>query len=232
MRIKKHYLPNVVFIDIPTESRIWPATKNYVPGQIVYGERLYTDPKTKIEYRTWDPFRSKLASCISVNMPSIPENLNESRILYLGAATGTTVSHLSDIVADSKGVIYAVEFSVRPARKLIQLSQQRKNIVPIVVDARFPERYFAQVWFADFIFQDISQINQAQIFIDNVDVFLRPKGKGILIIKIKSIDTVAPEEEVVSDQLTILEKHGLKILEIKDISTFEKAHRAVLVEKP
>ncbi len=88
------------------------------------------------------------------------------------------------------------------------------------------------IWDIDFVFQDISQMNQAEIFVDNVFSFLKSGGKGILIVKIKSIDTVAPDEEVASKQVDYLEKSGLKILEILDISEFEKAHRAILIAKP
>ena len=230
MKIKNHYIPNVALLDVPSESRIWPATINLNPGSIIYGEKLFTDKATKTEYRSWDPYRSKLSACIYKKMKGIPENIGEMNILYLGASTGTTVSHLSDIIG--KGKIYGLEFSVRPARRLIQLSQQRENIIPIVADARFPDRYHTQVWDVDFVFQDISQMNQAEIFVNNVMTFLKSGGKGLLIVKIKSIDTVAPEEEVVSDQIKYLEKNNLTILEVVDISEFEKAHRAILILKP
>ena len=38
-------------------------------------------------------------------------------MLYLGAASGTTVSHVSDVVGP-EGMVYAVEFSHRPGRDL------------------------------------------------------------------------------------------------------------------
>jgi fibrillarin-like pre-rRNA processing protein len=231
MRVKDHYLPNVALLDIPSESRIWPATKNLNPGFNIYGEKLYTDKTSKIEYRAWDPYRSKLAACIFKKMKGIPENIKDMNILYLGASTGTTVSHLSDILGSNKGKIYGLEFSVRPARRLIQLSQQRNNIIPIVADARFPDKYHSLIWNVDFVFQDISQANQAEIFVNNILTFLKSGGKAIFIVKIKSIDTVAPEEEVVAEQLKYLEENNLNILEVIDISEFEKAHRAILVSK-
>lgn len=229
MKVIDHYLPNIALIDIPTESRIWPATVNYAPGTNIYGERLYTDKNSNLQYRAWDPYRSKLACCIFKKMKGIPTDIDKMNILYLGASTGTTVSHVSDIVANKGGKIYALEFSVIPARRLIQLSQNRNNIIPIVADARFPERYVSTVWDIDFIFQDISQVNQSEIFVNNIKAFLKPGGKAILIIKIKSIDSNAPEEEIVNSQIGFLEKNGLKILEILNISEFEKAHRAILV---
>ena len=230
MKIINHYLKNVVLIDLPADNKIWPATVNYRPKLSVYEERLLTDPDTNIEYRIWDPFRSKLSACILENMKGIPKNLNEMRILYLGASTGTTVSHVSDIVANS-GKVYALEFSVRSSRRLIQLSQQRQNIIPIVADARYPDQYSSQVIQADFIFQDVSQPNLSQIFVENVLTFLKPNGKAILIIKAHSIDSTRSVESVAAEQIEYLEDNHLTILEILEISTFEKSHRAILIEK-
>lgn len=230
MKIKSHYLNGVVFLDISTETRIWPATINLTPGQTVYNERLFKDQN--IEYRTWDPYKSKLAACIFEQMKDIPALDQMERILYLGAATGTTVSHLSDIIADNGGQIIALEFSNRAARQLIKLSKLRTNIIPLIADARRSGEYASHVWVVDFIFQDISQINQAEIFIDNVLAFLKPGGKGIFIIKAASIDSTRPVEEVTKEQIAAVEKAGLVIDQVLDISNFEKQHRALLVTKP
>jgi fibrillarin-like rRNA methylase len=51
----------------------------------------------KVEYRVWNPFRSKLAAAIVGGIENLwiaPGN----KVLYLGAASGTSVSHVSDIV--------------------------------------------------------------------------------------------------------------------------------------
>lgn len=53
--------------------------------------------------------------------------------MYLGGASGTTVSHVSDIVGPT-GVVYAVEFSHRPGRELINMAKSRPNIIPIIED--------------------------------------------------------------------------------------------------
>ena len=55
--------------------------------------------QTKIEYRVWNAFRSKLAASI-VNGISATYMKTGSKVLYLGAASGTTVSHVSDIVGE------------------------------------------------------------------------------------------------------------------------------------
>lgn len=58
---------------------------------------LQTENGEKIEYRVWNPFRSKLAAAIlgGVDKIYMPPG---SKVLYLGAASGTTVSHVADVV--------------------------------------------------------------------------------------------------------------------------------------
>jgi fibrillarin-like rRNA methylase len=51
----------------------------------------------KIEYRVWNPFRSKIAAAIVGGIENIYFKPG-SKLLYLGAASGTTVSHCSDLV--------------------------------------------------------------------------------------------------------------------------------------
>ena len=95
----------------------------------VYGERMIG------EYRVWDPYRSKLAALWyldhSTDLPG------DSVVLYLGAANGTTVSH----VADYAEAVYAVEFAPRPMQDLLMVARSRRNIVPIYGDATQPQRY-------------------------------------------------------------------------------------------
>lgn len=112
------------------------ATKNLTPGISVYGEGKWIQEKE--EYRIWNPRRSKLAAALLNGL----ENLDiseDAKVLYLGASTGTTVSHISDIVTD--GRIYAVEFSPTTAKKLVRLARQRTNIAPILGDATKPKNY-------------------------------------------------------------------------------------------
>ena len=90
------------------------ATVNLLKGVTLYGEKLVT--RNGNEYRTWDPFRSKLAAAYIKGLNF--EFTDVDKVLYLGASTGTTVSHLSDIVGRS-GRIFAVESSTRVARELI-----------------------------------------------------------------------------------------------------------------
>ena len=228
MKITNHYLNGVYFLDIPSESRHWIGTVNLVKDNTVYNEKLFR--KEGKEYRTWDSYKSKLAACIQEGMKDIPQ-IESSRILYLGASTGTTVSHISDIINGNDGKIVALEFSIKAARRLIQLANSRPNIIPLVADARKPGEYATIVGKVDFIFQDISQVNQSQIFIDNAKAFLKLGCKGIFIVKAASIDSTITAEEVTKDQIYALEKEGFKILEVLDISKYEKEPRAILVSK-
>ena len=51
----------------------------------------------KIEYRVWNPFRSKLAASIVGGIENIYMQPG-SKVLYLGGASGTTVSHVADLI--------------------------------------------------------------------------------------------------------------------------------------
>ena len=77
------------------------VTKNLVPGESVYGEKRITIEgavdDTKVEYRVWNPFRSKLAAGVLGGMDDIFIAPGK-KVLYLGAASGTSVSHVADIV--------------------------------------------------------------------------------------------------------------------------------------
>ena len=134
--IKNHELNNLYWVTLK-DGNIRLATKNADPGKKVYTERLISIEG--VEYRTFDPYKSKLGAAIFKKMKAFPF-VEKSKILYLGAASGTTVSHVSDIVGD-EGEIYAIEFSTRSLSDLIILSERRKNIIPIHADARFPEQY-------------------------------------------------------------------------------------------
>merc|ERR1719342_1507417 len=108
------------------------VTKNMVLGESVYGEKRIAveEDATKLEYRVWNPFRSKLAAAVlggidHIHMPP------GSKVLYLGAASGTSVSHVSDVVGP-EGMVYAVEFSHRPGRDLLNVAKKRTNVVPLL----------------------------------------------------------------------------------------------------
>lgn len=203
------------------------ATKNLDPGKTVYGEKLIQ--VEGIEYRTWDPRRSKLGAMILKKF-NIPLK-EDSKVLYLGAASGTTVSHVSDIV--SEGAVYAVEFSPRSMRDLIGLASRRKNVYPILADAGKPDSYSHLVEPVDLIFQDVAQPNQAEIAARNAIRFLKKDRYLLLSIKARSIDTVANPKEVFKEEVRKLEKAfepGFEILNAKDLMPYHEDHLGVLAK--
>jgi fibrillarin-like pre-rRNA processing protein len=201
------------------------ATKNLDPGKAVYREKLIS--LEGIEYRIWDPRRSKLGAMVLKKF-EIPLKEN-SKVLYLGAASGTTVSHVSDIV--SEGAVYAVEFAPRSMRDLIGLATRRKNIYPILADAGKPDSYSYIVEPVDLIFQDIAQPNQAEIAARNASHFLKSDGYLLLSIKARSIDTVANPKQVFKEETKKLEKAfepKFEILNAKDLLPYHEDHLGVL----
>lgn len=202
------------------------ATENLVVGTSVYGEQLIkSDDK---EYRIWNPTRSKLAASLLNGMEKldIPEN---SKVLYLGASTGTTVSHISDIIKD--GLIYAVEFSPVTAKKLVRLANQRTNIAPILGDATKPKEYLNIVEKVDLVYCDVAQPTQTELFVKNMNIFAKEDGKGLLMLKARSIDVVQKPKKVFKEEEKKLKEKGFTVLEKIKLEPYEKDHIAFLVEK-
>lgn len=154
--IQSHRLPGI-FIAKGTQDAL--VTKNFVPGESVYNEKRISvpgkEPNEKIEYRVWNPYRSKIAAAVVGGISDIYIRPG-SKVLYLGAASGTTVSHVSDIVGPT-GVVYAVEFSARSGRDLVNMSKKRINVVPIIADARKPLDYRLFCSMVDVVFADVAQ---------------------------------------------------------------------------
>ena len=216
---------NVYISGSPQNLKLY--SKNLVPGNKVYGEKLITFKGE--EYREWDPFRSKLAAMM-LEKPSLEFLTKDLSCLYLGAASGTTISHLSDIVYE--GVIYGVEFAERSMRQLIQNTDKRKNIVPILGNANFPESYANSIFTPiDLVYQDVAQPNQAQIAIENCNYYLRDNGFLILAIKSQSIDSVQKSEKIYLQEKGILEKAGYKIIESINIHKYAANHIILTVQK-
>ncbi len=220
MTLTKAEMDNVfTFIAQDGSKRL--ATKALVPG--VHCENILIAEKE--EYRIWNPYRSKLAAIIlNLNIPI----RKDSTVLYLGAANGTTVSYVSDIV--SEGTVFAVEFSPRAMHDLIRVSIPRMNIIPILADAAHPDSYKRMVSEVDLIYQDIAQREQAKIAIRNAELFLKYDGLLILIIKSRSIDSTKKTKEVVDKEVKKLE--GLfKIKELINLKPYHLDHVAVVARK-
>lgn len=169
------------------------ATLSFAPGSRVYGEKLMREGES--EYRLWDLYRSKLAAAIHKGLKDMPIKPGSS-VLYLGAATGTTPSHVSDIVGES-GTVFCVEFAQRSMRELLSVCEKRQNMLPIMGDARKPEEYSDMLrGKVDVIYQDVAQPDQADIFIRNSRLFLKKGGWGMIAIKSQSIDVTRQPKKV------------------------------------
>ncbi|KAJ7254683.1 Fibrillarin-domain-containing protein [Mycena haematopus] len=205
------------------------VTKNLVPGESVYGEKRISIEGgvegTKTEYRVWNPFRSKIAAGVLNGLDNIFIQPGK-KVLYLGAASGTSVSHVADIVGP-EGVVYAVEFSPRSGRDLINMAKKRTNVIPIVEDARLPNKYRMLISTVDVIFADVAQPDQARIVIRNAESFLKDLGHVIISIKASCIDSTAPPDVVFAAELQKLKEGRFKALEQVTLEPYERDHAMV-----
>ncbi len=209
---------------VTLDGRRHLATLNMIRGNTVYGERLLL--KKGYEYRIWDPFRSKLAAALTKGLKEFRITAR-SNVLYLGASTGTTVSHISDIVGQG-GRIFAVESSSRVARELIfNVASKRHNVTPIIADARKPRSYFSIFDIIDFVYCDIAQPDQTQIAIENCKVYLKPGGTLLLVIKTRSIDVTMEPRRVIKQEVKKLEESSFIVEQRVDLDPFDKDHAMV-----
>jgi fibrillarin-like pre-rRNA processing protein len=206
-------IDNAFFIDTGKEE--WLATLSGRTEDAIEHEGQY--------YRPWSPATSKLSSMILKGM-KVPLHRG-SRVLYLGAASGTTVTHVSDIVTD--GTVFAVEFAPRPARDLLRAVAGRANVVPIVADARSPEKYPPFIGSADFLFQDVAQPDQAAIAIANAEKYLVPAGHAAIAIKARSISVAGSVKEIFDQEIALLSQK-LEIVKAVSLEPLHHDHMAVL----
>ncbi|EDL16276.1 rRNA/tRNA 2'-O-methyltransferase fibrillarin-like protein 1 [Mus musculus] len=204
------------------------VTLNMVPGVSVYGEKRVTvmENGEKQEYRTWNPFRSKLAAAILGGVDQIHIK-PKSKVLYLGAASGTTVSHVSDIIGPD-GLVYAVEFSHRAGRDLVNVAKKRTNIIPVLEDARHPLKYRMLIGMVDVIFADVAQPDQSRIVALNAHTFLRNGGHFLISIKANCIDSTASAEAVFASEVRKLQQENLKPQEQLTLEPYERDHAVVV----
>lgn len=217
---------NQGFFWIKSEGQKKLATENLVEGRQVYKEKLIL--KKGIEYRLWEPFRSKLAAAIMNGLETFPFQ-NKSKILYLGVSTGTTISHISDIVGPS-GIIFGVEHASRVAREFLdRVATHRKNIIPILQDARKPKEYFSVFGKVDVVYVDIAQPDQTEIAIANCKLYLKKNGFLFLVIKTRSIDVTKPPKQIIDEEINKMKNH-FDILQTIDLHPYDKDHAIVIAQ--
>ena len=188
-------------------------------GLATRGEPVYGEP-TDGEWRRWDPRRSKLGAMLEAGMRTELEG--GETVLYLGAAAGTTVSH----VADFAGPTYAVEFAPRPTRDLLSAAEPRGNLFPLLEDARNPETYAHVVEPVDVVVQDVATRGQAAVALANRR-FLRADGRLLLSVKARSEDVTGDPESVFEAVLDELED-GYDLLETRSLEPFHDDHLAAV----
>jgi len=208
------------------EERNRLYTKNLIPGKLSFNEK--TVIQDKIEFREWDPTRSKLAAAILKGCKNTfirPNNI----ILYLGISHGYTASHISDIIGKD-GLIFGVDPAPRVMRDCVFVSQERKNIIPILANANHPEEYTDKIIQPDVIYQDISQKNQADIFLNNIDLFLKQGSYALLAIKARSIDITKKPKQIFNEIRKTFEKH-LIVVDYRTLEPFQKDHAFIICKK-
>lgn len=201
-------------------------TTNLVKGQRVYGENLFREGEQ--EFREWDPKRSKLGAALKKEISQIGIKEGDY-ILYLGASTGTTVSHVSDIIGE-KGLVFALDFAPRVLRDLVFLAESRNNIAPILADANKPETYAHLACEVDTVFMDIAQKNQVEIFLKNCKIYLKQGGFGLLTLKARSLDVTKYPKDIYKKVRTELEKEMI-VVDYRELDPFEKDHALFVCKK-
>ena len=204
------------------------ATRNLAPNRAVYGERLIKH--RNVEYRLWNPYRSKFAAAVMNGLETVPIEPSH-KVLYLGAASGTTASHVSDIVGE-EGHVYCVEFAARSIRELVDnVCTHRFNMSPILADARVPEQYATLVGKVEDVYCDVAQPQQAKILADNADRFLKPAGWIMLAIKAQSIDVTREPSEVYKQEVGTLKSRNFGIEQVVQLEPYDKAHVMIVAQK-
>jgi fibrillarin-like pre-rRNA processing protein len=186
-------------------------------GEAVYGEPVING------WRAWDPHRSKVGAMYELGMdPGLDDG---DGVLYLGAANGTTASHVADVC----GPTYAVEFAARPMDDLLSVAETRENLIPLLKDARRPETYAHVVESGlDMIIQDVATRGQARVARANRQ-FLHDDGRLCAAIKARSEDATRDPSAVFDDALDEL-REGYDILDSRRLDPFHADHLAVVAE--
>jgi rRNA 2''-O-methyltransferase fibrillarin (EC 2.1.1.-) len=175
-----------------------------------HGEPVYGEPVDAAGWRVWDTNRSKVGAVLQTH--GDPGFDPTDRVLYLGAATGTTVSHLADMGM----CVYAIEISPYAAESLLAVSATRPRLFPIIADARRPSQYAGMVESdLSWLIQDVASAQQVQIAAENRR-FLADDGRALVFIKARSIDATAAPTAV------------FESVETQLAETFEITHRIAM----
>ena len=213
---------------------VWTVNAN--PGVAVRGESLRKF--RGVEHRRWDPNRSKLGAGLlrTRNDPTLLLPNAGSTVLYLGAGHGTTISHLHDHLCGAKnrfgGRLVAVDLAPRCLRDLTYLAEHRPGLVPVLGDARkfdawgvlIPSR-------VDWLFQDVAQAGQVEIFLSAVRRFLSKDGIGLLSLKAASErHNDGGDEDIFAAAIAQLSSE-VELLEHINLTGFEDQHALFVIRR-
>jgi fibrillarin-like pre-rRNA processing protein len=199
------------------------ATVNLIPGYAPFGEQLIK--QKNIEYRIWNPHRSKWAAAIMKGLKEFPLKKGD-KVIYLGAASGQSASYIADIVG-KEGKVFCIDVSPRVMRDLVFVAERKENMIPILADATNPGEY-EFVGEVDFIFQDVAMPNQVEILKRN-SRFLKKEGYAMIAIKSRSVDVKAKPSEIFSKVEKELKK-DFDIIDKKRLEPYEMDHIVFLVK--
>jgi fibrillarin-like pre-rRNA processing protein len=207
-----------VFEDDSRKRNLYTISLN--PGKKVYDEKLIEFEG--VEYRQWNHNKSKLAAAIIKGSPNVGIRKGDV-VLYLGASTGTTPSHVSDMVGED-GFVFALDFAPRVVRELVFLCEDRINMTPLLEDANRPSNYSDKIdKDVDIVYQDIAQRNQSEIFLKNCSMFLKKSGYGLIAVKARSVDVTKRPAEIFKKVRDDISKE-MVIIDERKLDPFERDH--------
>ncbi|MGP8077780.1 MAG: fibrillarin-like rRNA/tRNA 2'-O-methyltransferase [Thermoplasmata archaeon] len=169
------FSPRLLRRRLADRVELWTEAVGELPP--VYGEGWIERDGRR--FRRFEPARSKLAAGIAAGW-SGPIPRPGERWLYLGAASGTTASHVADLVGPS-GSVYAVERSLRPFARLLATSARWPSLLPILGDARDPGSYADLVPVVHGVYADVAQPDQVEIVQRNAELLLSGDGAALLM---------------------------------------------------
>ncbi|MBI3588212.1 fibrillarin-like rRNA/tRNA 2'-O-methyltransferase [Candidatus Micrarchaeota archaeon] len=207
------------------------ATASLAPGFRVYNED--TEKIGGVQYRLWNARKSKLGAAIVKGLKNLPITPGGS-VLYIGAASGTTASHVSDIVT-GEGVVFCVEFAPRAVRDLVKVCERRENMLPIPEDARTPENYADVVAEeapdgVDAVFQDVADPEQVRILKINCERFLKKGGTALLALKARSISGTGDPQEIYARVLREVQT-DFEVVQRIDLAPYDIDHMFLALRK-
>lgn len=203
-------------------------TKSISPGKRHFEERIFKE--NGVEYRQIDPLKSKLAAAIEKGISQIGVKPGDV-VLYLGCSHGYTPSFMSDIVGND-GFVFALDFAPRVMRDMVFVSETRQNIAPIMADANQPQTYAHRILYVDYIYQDIAQKNQAEIFLKNCKLFLKRDGFAFLAVKSRSVNIAKKPKAIFAEvRKAIEDSKDLTIVDYRELDPLQKDHCVFVCKK-